>query len=215
MLVRSGSGIALLVLALAGAVLGGCSRRAPQQLVWYPPRVDLARWGTLGLIEFSASGSQGLAPLASREFLSALQSAQPGTPVLELGDEARVLAGLGVDALGPDAIRAIGERHRVDALIVGGLTAKPSAPSVAFDTGGRWLSASAELEGTLDARIFDTRTGATVWSTAARASEPLGRVDISPSGVAGLGANPVEKASHRLVRRLASRATADFWGRWE
>jgi hypothetical protein len=207
--------VAFLALALAGALAVGCSKSAPRQKVWFPPRVDLARWGTLGLIEFSASGSQGLGPIASREFLAALQSAQPGTPVLELGDEQRVLAERGADVLDPDAIRAIGERHRVDALIVGRLEAKPSVPSFSFDSGERWLTASAQLEGTLDARIFDTRTGATVWSTAARADEPLGRVDISSTGVAGLGANPVQEANHRLVRRLAARATADFWGHWE
>lgn len=215
MFVRRRYGVAFLGLALAGALALGCSRPAPREKVWFPPRVDLARWGTLGMIEFAASDPPGLGPLASREFLAALQSAQPGTPVVELGDERRVLAERGVAALDPDAIRAIGERHRVDALIVGRLESKPSAPSVAFDSGARWLSASAALAGTLDARILDTRTGATVWSSAARADEPLGRVDISSTGVSGLGASPAQEASHRLVRSLVARATADFWGRWE
>jgi len=208
-------GVAFLGLALAGALAVGCSKSAPREKAWFPPRVDLARWGTLGLIEFSAAQVQSLGPLASREFLAALQSAQPGTPVLELGDERRVLAERGVDALDPDAIRAIGERHRVDALVVGRLEAKPSAPSFAFDSSARWLTASAQLEGTLDARIFDTRTGATVWSTAARANEPLGRVDISSTGVSGLGASSEQEANHRLVRSLVARATADFWGHWD
>jgi hypothetical protein len=208
-------GIALLGLALAGALAAGCSRSAPREQVWFPPRVDLARWGTLGMIEFSASAVPSLGPVASREFLAALQSAQPGTPVLELGDEQRVLAECGAGALGPDAIRAIGERHRVDALVVGRLEAKPSTPSFAFDSSARWLTASAQLEGTLDARIFDTRTGATVWSTATRANEPLGRVDISSTGVSGLGASPEQEANQHLVRSLVARATTDFWGHWE
>jgi len=215
MLVHPRFGIAFLGLALAGALAVGCSKSPQRQKLWFPPRVDLARWGTLGMIEFSASEDPSLGPLASREFLAALQSAQPGTPVLELGDERRVLAERGADALGPDAIRAIGERHRVDALVVGRLGAKPSAPSFAFDSTALWASASAELEGTLDARIFDTRTGATVWSTASAASEPLARVDISSNGVSGLGASPAQDANHRLVRSLVSRATADFWGHWE
>lgn len=208
-------GVAFLALALAGALAVGCSKSPPREKVWFPPRVDLARWGTLGMIEFSASEDPGLGPLASREFLAALQSAQPGTPVLELGDERSVLAERGAVALGPDAIRAIGERHRVDALVVGRLAAKPSAPSIAFDSSALWASASAELAGTLDARIFDTRTGATVWSTASRASEPLARVDISSNGVSGLGASPAQDAKLRLVRSLVAHATADFWGHWE
>jgi len=215
MLVHPRLGVAFLGLALAGALVVGCSKSVPREKVWFPPRVDLARWGTLGMIEFSAFEAPSLGPLASREFLAALQSAQPGTPVIELGDERRVLAERGADALGPDAIRAIGERHRVDALVVGRLAAQPSVPSLAFDSSAFWASASAELEGTLDARIFDTRTGATVWSTAARASEPLARVDISSNGVSGLGASSAQDANLRLVRSLVARATADFWGRWE
>jgi hypothetical protein len=177
--------------------------------------VDLARFGTLGMIEFSSPGDPGLGPLASREFLAALQSAQPGTPVLELADEGRVLAEIGGDALGPDAIRAIGERYRVDALVVGRLDAKPAAPSFAFDSSARWMTASADLQGGLDARIFDARTGATVWSAASRATEPLARVDLSASGVSGLGANPADEARLRLVQSLVSGATSDFWGAWD
>jgi hypothetical protein len=215
MLIRLRFGAVLLGLALAGAFAVGCSRSAPREKVWVPPRVDLARFGTLGMIEFSVSGADGLGALASREFLATLQSAQPGTPVLELGDERRVLAERGVEALDPDAIRAIGERHRVDALVVGRVRAQPTVPGVAFDSNAPWVSASAELEGTLDARIFDTRTGATVWSTAARAREPLARVDISSSGVTGLGASPGKDANLRLVRSLVAGATGDFWGRWK
>lgn len=206
---------AFLGMALAVALAVGCSKSPPRQKVWVPPRVDLARLGTLGMLEFSSSEPQGLGAVASREFLSALQSAQPGTPVLELGDEARVLAEHGAASLDAGAIRAIGERHRVDALVVGRLETKPSAPSFAFYSGGRWISASAELEGTLEARIFDTRTGATLWSTVASASQPLGRVDVSPAGVSGLGANPAQKAKHRLLRSLVARATDDFWAHWE
>jgi hypothetical protein len=211
---RHGLGIGLVGVLLAGA-LTGCSKSPPRERVWIPPRVDLARFGTLGMLEFSSPGDPGLGPLASREFLGALQSAQPGTPVLELADERRVLAEIGAGALGPDAIRAIGERYRVDALVVGRLEAKPSAPSFAFDSSARWVTASAELAGGLDARIFDTRTGATVWTAASSAAEPLARVDLSATGVSGLGASPADDARLRLVRSLVSGATSDFWGGWD
>jgi hypothetical protein len=214
MLIRPRSGIALLGLALVGALAVGCSRSAPREKGWVPPRVDLSRHGTLGMIEFSGSGAEGLGEAASREFLAAIQSAQPGTPVLELGEERHVLAERGDEALGPEAIRAIGERHRVDALVVGRVKAQSAVPGVAFDASAGWATATAELQGTLDARIFDTRTGATVWSTATRAREPLARVDLSSTGVTGLGRTPGEEAHLRLVRSLVADATRDFWGRW-
>jgi len=216
MSVRHRLGIALVALALAGTFAAACSKAPPpRERVWIPPHVDLARWHTLGILEFSAPGNAGLGPVAAREFLVAIHSAQPGTPVLELGDEQRVLAALGAAALDADAIRAIGAKYRVDALVVGRLEAQPTAPGFAFDSNARWVAASAALEGGLDARILDTQSGATIWSTAARASEPLGQVEISASGVSGLGAGSPDEAKQRLVKGLVGRATSDFWGRWE
>jgi hypothetical protein len=209
--IRTARRAACLLLLLAA----GCAKAPPRERVWIPPRIDLARLGTLGMLEFASPSSAALGPLASREFLAALQSAQPGTPVLELADQARVLAEVGADALGPDAIRAIGERHRVAALLVGRLDARPRTPSFAFDSAARWASATAELEGDLDARIFDTRTGATLWTRSARATQPLARLDVSASGVSGLGASQASEARERLVRSLVSDATGDFWGHWE
>jgi hypothetical protein len=207
--------LALVCIALAAACATGCAKSPPRERVWIPPRIDLARFGTLGMLEFSSPTTASLGALASREFLAALQSAQPGTPVLELADQRRVLAEVRAEALDPDAIRAIGERYRVDALLVGRLEAQPRTPSFAFDSAARWASATAELEGNLDARLFDTRTGATVWTQAARATQPLGRVDVSATGVSGLGVSQADDARERLVRSLVANATGDFWGHWE
>jgi hypothetical protein len=215
MSVRHRFGIALVGLALAAGCAGGCSKAQPRERVWVPPRVDLARWSTLGIIDFASPTSPGLGAIAAREFLVAIHSAQPGTPVLELGAEPRVLAALGAAALDADAIRALGAKYRVDAVVIGSLEAQTAAPGFAFDSNARWVGASAELDGGLGARIVDTQTGATVWSTLARATEPLGRVEISASGVSGIGSGSADEAKLRLVRDLVERATPEFRGRWE
>jgi len=208
-------GSGLVLLALVAGLAMGCAKSAPRERVWIPPRVDLARWGTIGMIEFSAGGAPGLAPLASREFLAALQAAQPGTPVLELPDESRVLAEIGGHALDPETIRAIGERYRVDSLVVGRIETRQAVPNVAFDSGLRWVTASAELQGGLDARIFETASGATLWTRSAHATAPLAHLDVSTAGVSGVGAADAGDAQLHLVRNLAARATADFWGTWD
>jgi hypothetical protein len=202
-----------LVMALAAGV--ACSRSTPAARVYIPPRIDLARWGTLGMLEFSAPAAEPLGALASREFLSAIHAAQPGTPVLELGSQPRVIAALGGSALDPAMIRAIGEKYRVDALIVGELATESVEPSLAFDSAAQWVSATAELEAALSARIFETRSGATIWTTAARAREQIARVDLSSLGVSGVGANRTDDARLRLVRSLAASATSDFRAYWE
>ena len=215
MSIRRRSALALVALALASTWLAACAKTPPRERVWTPPPMDLARFHTLGILDFSSPGDAGLGAVAAREFQVAIHSAQPGTPVLELGDEQGTLASLGAARLDAQAIRAIGEKHHVAALLVGRLEATPAAPGFAFDSNARWVAASAELAGGLDARILDTQSGATVWSTSARASEPLGQVEISASGVSGLGSASPDEAKQRLVRGLVARATADFWGRWQ
>ena len=76
--------LVLALTALAGLAVA-CSHTPPPQAVLDPPRVDLSRFGTLGLVEFESGAVDGFGAEVSREYLSALQAAQPGTPVLELG----------------------------------------------------------------------------------------------------------------------------------
>lgn len=201
------------LLALAG-LAGGCSHSPPPQRVLEPARVDLSRFGTLGLVEFSSGAVDGFGAEVSREFLAALQEAQPGTPVLELGSERKLLADIGHEKLDPEALRAIAEKYRVDALIVGSLDSQRVSPKVAFDASA-FASASAELEGVLDVRILLTQNGATVWSTTQSARAEIAGVQISDHGFSSTGMSTPEDARQRLLSRLVRKATPDFWAHWE
>lgn len=204
---------AALCLVVAPVLLVGCAKpRPPKTLV--PPRIDLARFGALGMIEFTGPSGDGLGVLASREFLASMQRGQPGTPVVELGDQKRVLATLSHDELDIDAIRAIGAKYGVDALVLGAVQAEKVQPNLSFDSAARFLTAAAEIESGLDARIVDTHSGATLWSTATRARAELGRVDIDGSGISSTGGDRPDDARRRLVRELVDDATDDFWPYW-
>ena len=67
--------IRLLATCLLGALLAtlGCATK-----VQVPPRVDLAAWHTIGLVEFSGDPELLLRTLATRDFMQRLQAAQPG-----------------------------------------------------------------------------------------------------------------------------------------
>ena len=60
-----------IVLGLTMVCLIGCSSSKTVQV---PPRMDLMRYGTIGMISFSSQDDSGLNDQASREFLAALQS---------------------------------------------------------------------------------------------------------------------------------------------
>lgn len=204
--------LAVALLALAG-LAGACSHTPPRQQVLEPARIDLSRFGTLGLVEFSSGAADGFGAAVSRDFLAALQSAQPGTPVLELGDENRVLAQLNANGFDPDTVRALGAKYHVDAVVVGALDAQRVTPKVAFDAGA-WMSASAVLEGSLHVRILDARTGATLWSNLSRAREEVAHMNVSGAGISGVGADAPDEARQRLVESLVQRSTDDFWAHW-
>ncbi len=204
--------LAAALLSLA-VLAGACHHNPPPQQVLEPARVDLSRFGTLGLVEFSSGAVDGFGASVSRDFLAALQSAQPGTPVLELGDQRHVLAQVGASSFDPEAIRALGAKYKVDALVVGALDAQRVSPKVAFDPGA-WMTASAVLEGSLHVRILDTHTGATLWSNLSRSREEVAHMSVSGSGVSGVGADAPDEARQRMTERLVNRSTDDFWAHW-
>jgi len=166
------------------------------------------------MIDFTVNGPEALAPVASQQFLASVQSAQPGVAVLELGPRERVLAAVGGGALGPETIRAIGEKYELDAILVGELRTQEIQPRVSMRELSSF-SAQAEIEGVLSARIFETRRGATLWTTSAETRAPLARVALDPfRGEGDVDANAPEQVRVALVRKLVSQATADFQPRW-
>lgn len=186
----------------------GCAR---QPDVWVPPRIDLQAYGTLGLIEFRSPPGYG--PLATRQFVATLHAAQAGVPVLELGPLPEVLRAVGHAALGPDAVRAIGERYRVDVVVLGDLEIEQPRPRFAIESFTQ-ASARAEILGTLDTRFLDTRSGATIWSDQARGARSVAHFDVTAGQLPHFEAVDPEGEEAQLVAWLVGHVTGDFRGGW-
>jgi hypothetical protein len=191
------------------ALLVGCGCAKPR--VWQEPRVDLHRYGTLGLVEFDAGYGHG--PDVTERFLASVHAAQAGIPVLEIGDLRAVLRSVDHEALTPEAARAIGERYEVDTLLVGDLRVDLPRPSFSVKSLTA-AQASAEMVGTLKARLLDTRSGATIWSDAARGERTVARVNVRSDGRPSFGARDPEDEEAKLVSWLVFHVTDDFRGRW-
>lgn len=193
----------------------GLSACSSGRMVQVPPRVDLSELGTVGLIDFrSPQGSNDLSRQANRQFLTEIQSAQPGVAVLELGDEARVLQGVGAESLDPETMRAIGEKHRVDVILFGVLEAKEVRPKLSIGGGLESLNAKAEVEGSLVAKMYDTRTGATLWTCSRNDTRAIAALSVSGGGLSGGGTTDPAAARGELFQALVARATEDFRPTW-
>ena len=202
----------MLPVATAALLLAACSS---SRLVPVPPRVDLTELGTIGMVEFRApSDGAELSRQANRQFLTEIQAAQPGVPVLELGDETRVLASVGAPELDPETVRAIGEKHRVDVLLFGVLETQHVKPRLSVGGGLESLRADAEIEGTLTAKMYDTRTGATLWTCAASDKRTIAGLSVSSGGLSGGGTADVDGARSDLFHALIVKATDDFRPGW-
>jgi len=172
-----------------------------------PPEVDLRSYQAVGIIEFGSNADATINRYATQRFQSSVQSAQPGTRLVELGTAESVLAAVGARQLDADAIKKIGTRFGVAAVFDGNI--KFSEPKLnvrgitdlAMAQGG----ARAEMRGDMFARLVETRTAASVWSNSSWATKQLGGVHVSgDGGIAGSvrTLNPREELVPDLVREV-------------
>ena len=188
----------------------------PPQRILQPPVMDLSRLGTLGMLEFTSQGEVSLGPAAREQFMAALQAAQPGTPVLELGSVGDVVSEVGGTGLNPATVRKIGEKYEIDALLVADVRSSELRPSMSLQTFSNLasLSAKVEIEGALNARILETKKGATVWAANSTGRVPAGNLALTTLGAGSLEAPQMDQSRLALVRQLVADATVDFQSRW-
>jgi hypothetical protein len=196
-----------LVAFLLVAVLLACSRTV---VVPVPPRVDLKPYGTIGIIDFSSNGERATSIHATRQFQEQVQEAQPGTRFLELGARDVVLAGVGAREFDPDSLRRIGEKYRVNAVFLGDIVySEPKTDIKVSDIYKLEGGVRSELRGDISSRLFETGSGASVWTRSAWAKRQLGALSVSAErGVSGglSKSNPREEMVPSLVYQL----THDF-----
>jgi hypothetical protein len=179
--------------------------------VWVPPRIDLHQYGTLGLIEFDSP--LGYGRMSTQQFVATVHAAQGPIPILELGRLADVLDSVGQGAMSPDAVRAIGEKYRVDIVVMGGLEIDEPRPNFSMQSFSE-ANASADILGTLTARFLDAGSGATIWSDQARGKRSVAHLNLALGQLPQAGAVDPEGEQARLVAWLVERVTSDFRGYW-
>jgi hypothetical protein len=198
----------LIGIMAALGLLCGCA--SPRVTVELPPRVDLAAYGPVGLVGTRSAEAEPLPSSTSHQLLQAIQSAQPGIPVLELGSEDDVLRDLRRDRLDRAAIRALGESFGVDVLLVSDLQVTEIRPKLRLGESLKSVRAHAEIQATLGTRLVDTSTGATLWTRRSTAKADVARVGISSPGRPKIRVDDLESTRQRLVRAVVQEVTADF-----
>jgi hypothetical protein len=203
--------VARAALLVALVWLPACQREPSVQV---PPRVDLAAWPVIGIVEFGGASRAEYSELATRHFVEMLHAAKPGVRILELGSERRVLDEIGRTELDFEAVRALGERYEVDAVFTGELTLSALKPHVNVSQYWDAVRAGAGVRGELTARLFETRSGATLWSRVSNANAEVAHFSLPAGSSPSIGAVDPSDANTLLVRRLVAAQSGDFYPTW-
>jgi hypothetical protein len=198
------------LVALAFLLTGCSSTRTVRVPV--PPRVDLACYQTIGLVEFSSNGNGNaeLEQLSTQRFLAAVQEAQPGTRVVELGSEAKALASVNRNSWDVAAIRAMKQAHGVDAILIGRIDVTKAKPQVSLSTMWKSVNLRADVDAALSARLFETDSGATAWTDSAKLTEEVANAGFNERGGGHVGVSDPNAAYANMVEYLVYEITDDF-----
>ena len=190
------------------ALIGACSSNTV--LVQVPPRMDLKSYATIGIVDFASNSERAINAHATRQFQEQVQAAQPGTRFIELGERQSVLAEIGGRELDVNALKRIGAKYGVAAVFVGDIAySEPRTDMKIADLQKLEGGLRAEVRGDISSRLYETSSGASVWSSSAWARRQLGNLSVSAErGVSG----SVSKSNPRddMVPALVYHLTEDF-----
>jgi hypothetical protein len=190
-----------------------CAAKETRPQIEVPPRLDLAEWRTIGIVNFDGSIDEKLAGQATRRFIEMLQAAQPGVRIIELGEAGAVLAEVGHDALGFEAARAMGDRYGVSAVFTGLFEMEEARPRIKFGDVLSTIGARVDVTGELAARLTETHSGALVWSRSSTGLVNVANLGLS-GGVPTFGAQAPDEAEGGLVEHLVTELRYDFYPTW-
>jgi hypothetical protein len=210
--IRGGLPGTALLLAILLGVLVAC---AHTEKVLIPPKVDLKNYPSIGVVEFSTNAEDTLKPYVTQNFIENIQSAQPGTRILELGDADHLLRSLGHRQLDPETIQSIGQKYKVDAVILGHLQVSAIKPKINVHTAAKSLSAKAYIEAALKTRILETGSGATCWIRSTSGKTQVARINLMEGGPFNIGVSDPKEKYGQLVPKLVYANTMDFRSRYE
>ena len=184
----------------------GCAKRVTVEV---PPQVDLHSYDAVGIVEFTSDAKGELPSLATQRFIETLQRSQPGVRVLELGNEEELKEAIGCNKLDYSAMNTIKEQFGVEAVIFGELDVTDVRPNINLQDMMSALSASAEVDASLTARLLEAPRGVTVWTMSSRRTEKIAHVGMS-GGAVVFDAQDPERAYGVLVDALVHDITRDF-----
>ncbi len=180
----------------------GCG---PKTIV--PPLIDLSAFEAVGIIGFTSNTEGALSQYATQQFMASITNSQYKAAIIELGDMDSVLESVGHSSLGPDAIKAIGKKHNVGAIITGTFDISEVKPKLNIFFG---MGMRADVNASLVVKLYETNRGATVWAATGEDDKTVAEVNVFHGGGVHFDARDPEEAYGDLVKSLIRDVTRDL-----
>jgi len=193
-------------------VVSGCHHR-PR--VYVPPEIDLKDFEPLGIMVFQCNKEGKLDKVVTQKFIEAITEDQKMIQIIEMGTQKEVLKKAGTVKLGPEAMKAIGEKYGVKTIIAGDLDISDIHPRVSILPGVSLIDISADVEAELVARMYNAENGATLWTGSGHDERTIGGISFIKGGHFAFDADDPEAAYGEMAYDLVWHATDDFRGWWK
>jgi hypothetical protein len=210
--VKSNLNIMAAFLMIGFSMLSGCSHT---EQVLVPPQMDLSPYRIIGIIEFSSNREAKLKQYVTQNYLQTVQNAQPQVRFLELGSQDLVLSKVSRKQLDYEAIKSIGRRYNVDAIIFGNLNLSEPKPKVNLSSTWQSLKVGADVEASLIAKLWETDSGVIRWTNSTQGKDSVAHLSASTGGNFHFGATDPAEAYGRLIPQLVYANTTDFRSHYE
>jgi hypothetical protein len=174
-------GIALILILIA--VLSGCAAR--YQNVMVPPRIDLTQHEIIGVSGFDSTNEGQLGPLATRRFTDLARRDQGLVRMMDVDFE--------TDQRNPTAYRELGEQSGASTIFVGSLEVSDIRPNLSIAHTLKSGQLTANVDAMLTVELIETATGASIWSSSARATRTIGQITMLGRRRSGPGLRPVDR----------------------
>lgn len=201
--------MSIVLIGIVVTIIVGCGSR---RRVMVPPRVDLAAYETVGVIEFECSNKGDIASYATEQFIEAIRRDQGLVKIVELGPERDVLRAIGAKRLTPTALQDIGEQYNVNSVFHGRVDISDIRPNVILNP--FVVSVDAEVDAKLSVKMAEVAEGASIWSGSSMATAYVGNISVYGGGAFSFDAEDPDDAYGKLVYALIDGVSGDFQVRW-
>jgi hypothetical protein len=201
-----------LTLVIAAMLIAAALSCGPRVMV--PPKIDLKEHEVVGIIEFNSPDDEDLGPHVTKKFIEAIRKDQGSVRIVELGTEAEALKAVGSSKLDQATFIALGEKNEISTIITGEIEVLVGAGGIRITSLFGSMSADAEMDGTLDAQMNETVTGASIWSSSANKAKKIGDVSIFGGRGFDFDAENPQRVYNELIDDLVEEASRDFRVTW-